>query len=244
MNDKEKLQNLRAYEKFTCRPIDSLQRKRAAKEPDGCIFVYGYRKKRYGRRYQNIDDFLSFHTDIKTEEDKDKEKLWKRKIINITKRLEKSNLWPELKIIFQNLQTMSWTDWNQLSELMWSKIGNSDFRNDPEIQPWIQKYPFLFETHNDGTISFNHYYINEMCKGITKPMYFGSQNRQYKDLIKDHIQNQSPYTIYRIPVGYDVSFEYNAKEQKAWYSEEYRHCGNGHYYIALDHSCALFIETD
>ena len=44
--------------------------------------------------------------------------------------------------------------------------------------------------------------------------------------------------------SYDVSFQLKAKERKAWYSEEYRGCGNGHYYLALNHSCALFYEHD
>ena len=40
------------------------------------------------------------------------------------------------------------------------------------------------------------------------------------------------------------TFEYKADKNKAWYSEEYRGCGNGHYYIAIDENTALFIEND
>lgn len=44
--------------------------------------------------------------------------------------------------------------------------------------------------------------------------------------------------------GYDVSFEFNPEKKKAWYSEEYRGCGNGHYYLALNSTHALFYEDD
>ena len=44
--------------------------------------------------------------------------------------------------------------------------------------------------------------------------------------------------------SYDVSFSYNPELSKAWYSEEYKGCGNGHYYLALDAAHALFYEDD
>jgi hypothetical protein len=44
--------------------------------------------------------------------------------------------------------------------------------------------------------------------------------------------------------NYDVSFEYNAEKGMAWYSEEYKNCGNGHYYLALNGTHAIFWEDD
>lgn len=44
--------------------------------------------------------------------------------------------------------------------------------------------------------------------------------------------------------GYDVSFEYNAESNRAWYSEEYVGCGNGHYYLALNRTHAIYYEKD
>jgi len=43
--------------------------------------------------------------------------------------------------------------------------------------------------------------------------------------------------------GYDASFEYDGKT-RAWYSEEYKGCGNGYYYIAISLTHALFMEKD
>jgi hypothetical protein len=44
--------------------------------------------------------------------------------------------------------------------------------------------------------------------------------------------------------SYDVHYTYNAKEKKAFYSEEFKDCGNGHYYLAIDNTHALFYEDD
>lgn len=48
--------------------------------------------------------------------------------------------------------------------------------------------------------------------------------------------------------GYDNSIEVHASKEhgiaKAWYSEEYRNCGNGHYYLLLDETHAIFCEDD
>ena len=58
------------------------------------------------------------------------------------------------------------------------------------------------------------------------------------------------YSSGRYRNGYDVSFDYKpASESKdgiarAWYSEEYKDCGNGHYYLALNRTHALYWEKD
>lgn len=80
------------------------------------------------------------------------------------------------------------------------------------------------------------------CK--TKSIYFGKFNNDIEKYeIADALANERPYYT-RVQAGYDVSFQYDPKTKHAWYSEEYRGCGNGHYYIALDANMALFVEDD
>jgi len=44
---------------------------------------------------------------------------------------------------------------------------------------------------------------------------------------------------------YDISFEYAPeKGNKAWYSKEFKGCGNGHYYLVLDATHTIFVEDD
>ena len=57
------------------------------------------------------------------------------------------------------------------------------------------------------------------------------------------LKNKTSYQC-RGSNGYDVSFEYDAEKNKAWYSEEYVGCGNGHYYLALDSTHAIYYEKD
>lgn len=78
----------------------------------------------------------------------------------------------------------------------------------------------------------------------TKAMYFGKMwNETEKEQIAEVLANKEKYSV-RHQAGYDVSFSYNPKLNKAWYSEEYRGCGNGHYYIAIDATTALYVEDD
>lgn len=48
--------------------------------------------------------------------------------------------------------------------------------------------------------------------------------------------------------NYDCSFEIRFDKErntiKGWYSEEYKGCGNGHYYFLLDHKHVIFGEDD
>ena len=61
--------------------------------------------------------------------------------------------------------------------------------------------------------------------------------------LKNALKNNLNYSIEN-RVNYDVSYEYNAETKKAWYSEEYINCGNGHYYLAIDENTAIFCEND
>ena len=46
--------------------------------------------------------------------------------------------------------------------------------------------------------------------------------------------------------GYDNSFEIRHDNEcvRGWYSEEYKDCGNGHYYFLLDETHIIFAEND
>ena len=112
------------------------------------------------------------------------------------------------------------------------------------MSTFIDKYPFLLSSKNDrGLICINTFYIWEMSEVKTKSMYFGWQNKLFKEQIQNALDNKEKITK-QARVNYDVTFEYEPDKNKAWYSEEYRGCGNGHYYIALNSSMALFCEND
>lgn len=65
--------------------------------------------------------------------------------------------------------------------------------------------------------------------------------------IRKALDDGTEYTA-RGYVGYDNSIQVQAKEdgkdRKAWLSREYRDCGNGHYYLLLSPTHAVYIEKD
>lgn len=44
--------------------------------------------------------------------------------------------------------------------------------------------------------------------------------------------------------GYDCSVSYDPSLKQMWYSEEYKGCGNGHYYLMADKKHAFYFEDD
>ena len=80
-------------------------------------------------------------------------------------------------------------------------------------------------------------------------MYFGTSNDWRHQMIDRAVEENRPLHFREeggrfTGLSYDTSFEFNAENKKAWYSKEYRNCGNGHYYLALSPTHAAFYEDD
>lgn len=78
---------------------------------------------------------------------------------------------------------------------------------------------------------------------VIKKMNFGYNNEAILEEIKQALKEKKEYSASGRN-KYDISFNYSPEFNKAWYSEEYRNCGNGHYYLALNATHALFYEDD
>ena len=238
------------YDKSKCRNINTGKIYRFAREDDYFVFIYYPRRQRYGRRYR-IEDFLNtFEPIIVTKEDLDK--TWHKKVKKVIKCLEESGLWPDLKTRYENLYLMSLEDKINISNLYWSRhdAGQTVENYNKEMQEWINKYPFIQDFCDNkfdrsGYLNINTFYIWEKSDAKTKSMYFGKyDNARIKEEFKNALQNKTSYSSGRIRVNYDVTLEYDADKNMAWYSEEYKNCGNGHYYLAIGPTTALFCEDD
>ena len=86
---------------------------------------------------------------------------------------------------------------------------------------------YMFDVPKIKSVSFGN-------KGLTEV----NRNK-----ITQALKNKEKLSLF-VKAGYDLSFEYNPEKNKAWWSEEYRGCGNGHYYLMLDDRHALFCEDD
>lgn len=121
----------------------------------------------------------------------------------------------------------------QDAEFEYDKFTESGKRNTEfarEIADWNVKR-MDFRRISDGD-SVNEYYRAEILRSMT---------------------NGENYRTGRISGRkYDVSFQLDNGHtennsdgiKRAWYSEEYRGCGNGHYYLAIDHERAIYYEKD
>jgi hypothetical protein len=115
-----------------------------------------------------------------------------------------------------------------------------------EYTQFFELYPELVCINDENVKYVNTTVLWNYSKmPIVKKMRF--QTRNYDKLILESIATEMKEKISSSHHGrtnYDVSFEYNAEKNRAFYSEEFKGCVNGHYYIALNATHALFVEDD
>ena len=228
----------------------SSKKVRCRREDGGTVFVYGPKRRRYGWRYTE-ENFLSMYTPETSK--KNETEQWHSRLKRAIKCMHFSGLWPEIKQQFENELKMTWEDRKEMCDIYWDRrtwVGGKPMFKTPEEmdalwQPFYDKYPFAFTKDIYGHLQVNTGYLFEVSKCTLKSMYFGKGlNDDIKAELKYAIEDRRPWSQDRIRTSYDVSVKYDPGEQKAWYSEEYKNCGNGHYYLMLDHSTALFLEND
>ena len=230
--------------------------KRAVVESTGCIFEFAYGCKRKGYRY-SPEQYVKKPLSIEVKETQEsKEKAWHHRIERAIICLDKSGFWPDMIEKLANLDVMIYAEKKEIAALYWQDTI-SRFSTVPtkeqvekfnkEFREWygeyIDKYPFVFPKDKNGLFYVDTYYIYEISECTLKCMYFGTSNAAYKKKIKEAIKEHSSLSL-QVRVSYDVSFQYDSEKNAAYYREEYRNCGNGHYYVALNENVALFVEND
>lgn len=221
---------------------------RLARSSSGYIMVMHENRKRYGF-YVTWSSFkcIIFPEKKATENDK-----WVHSWTNVLNRLEKSGLWEDIANDVRTALAIGMDKIKQAHNQYWERNENLDYdenrKNNTEKIKEIDER--LIGHREDGTIYARTdiiWYMHNPAK--VKKMHFGKKwlnDRELED-IKNALENKTPIRVGtdgKITKGYDVSYNYQPEDNKAWYSEEYRGCGNGHYYLALDGTHALFYEDD
>ncbi len=210
---------------------------------DDILAIKRKRSQRWG------DDFRHYYNDfkavnlVKTSSDREK---WEKSLKKGLEMLKKSGLWEDFQ---EDIQKVLDIGWDKLKE--YQKIENTKFDEDytknQEIR--LQKIKELdlrfIKIDDDKKEYLNCNILYHLQYGLRiKKMYFGKyQNEKILGRIKEAMQNKKSI-IESARTNYDVSFEYNPEKNLAWYSEEYKGCGNGHYYLALNETHAFFYEDD
>lgn len=236
MNNKEILEQIKekGISHFKAISISDNKIHRCFVETTTTIFVYAQKKKRYGWRLDE-KQFLSRFTPLMPN---DENAQWKRRLKRAVNLCRESGLWAELAVVWDNLYKYVTLDEKR-------KIYDMSWDNREEAITYCKEhYPFMIKTDKDGKEYLDTDYIWELSRCELKSMYFGYNNAEEKEQIRKAISEHRQYTIPRVRTTYDVSFSYNPESNRAFYNEEYKDCGNGHYYLALNHSTAVFCEDD
>jgi hypothetical protein len=132
------------------------------------------------------------------------------------------DLWPDLWKQFTEDKTEQLivtlrNKWEQSTEKDYLSHSYFDVRHDLDI-PW-------FEDNRPNILD------------VSKLFYFSSINLALA------IKAKRDYSA-RGFGKYDYSVSYQAADNAAWFSEEYKGCLNGHYYLLISEKVAMFTESD
>ena len=205
---------------------------------DGCVAIMSKGKKIYGHylssySWDGLDNWVSL-TKVNAKGIDYKKRLIRR-AKDAHKMLSESGLWKDIKKEIEDFLALS--D-EQIDEFV--KAATSDFYNDVyrHLYDNSNKFPWL-HTYQ----VFESFLSSSRC---WKSPNFGHWWRSEKQVLKNAIENKRNYN-HKWREGYDNSIEVRFDEDgraMGWYSEEYKDCGNGHYYLLFDATHAIFYEND
>ena len=150
------------------------------------------------------------------------------------KMLEESGLWPDIKKEIEDFLALPEDKVKEFVEAarenFYENVYKHLYEKDNKF-PWLHSYQ-VFES-----------FLRNTC---WKAPNFGKWRDYDKNALSSAIAEKRDYSL-RWTDGYDNSVEISFKYPelpRGWYSEEYRGCGNGHYYLLFDAKHAIFYEDD
>jgi len=254
----DQILNLPKYDKIRvkiCYKNGSIYERRISNEGKS-LFVYSQGRKRYGQRFYNFDAFSNI--EIINKKPENKAEKWRKSWTRVKNMLEISGLWKDmlenvktaLDIGYEKIQLASKQDGADNTDENKKELeyGENNRINAKKIKSIDERLIGYNDKNELYALSSILWYMTRPAR--IKKMYFGKyRNDEILPAIATALKTATEYSIRidgnsYVGQGYDTSFSYNPKIKKAWYSEEYRNCGNGHYYLALNPTHALFYEDD
>ncbi len=217
-------------------------------ESDGSYFVLAPKRKTRGWRYSPTQ-FFNYYKIKETKTGLSENDKWKKRLKKAIALCKQNDLWHNLQEIWENLyKYVSYEEKRRIYDEYWACDRYDKEKGEQNYMDFVSsvkaKYPFMIKADENGKEHIITDYIWELSECTLKSMYFGKwDNATIKDNIRRALTEKKKHSE-SVTVSYDVSFEYNPELKKAWYSEEYRNCGNGHYYLALSENTAVFAEND
>ena len=206
------------------------------KTDDGRIAIMDKGRKKYGHELSLWRDNYNEWTDLKPIEHNeiDYYKRFVKRANDALKMLNESGLWADIKQSIEHFFTLSEAEQRGLVndiitdsyELFYHEVYKEDGK-----YAWVHGYQ-VFEA-----------FVRKTCwKSIAWHKW---ERERMSAEVAECIKNSKDFHR-RWENGYDNSVEIANRngEKLAWYSEEYRGCGNGHYYLMFDATHAIFYEDD
>jgi hypothetical protein len=150
----------------------------------------------------------------------------------VCKLLEKSGLWANMLHDYKILLS--------LDDDTLKKVLTTESFGD-EVYAMARKYGMMCGRMSGGVDSL----VGTIRKGIISIPY-GKYKLAVKDSFRTAIKNKAEFN-YFWRKNYDNRISCQQGEDgimRAWFSSEFKDCGNGHYYLAIDESHAIFCEDD
>ena len=208
---------------------------RIARAYDGAVMYMSRRKRRRGHYLSELP-IVSIRA---IQPRKSTEQKWIDGWKKVVVKLRESGLWSQIIPDIELALSLGYKTMIEASDLYWNTP------NDKQIEVFSERFPKLLYQNDKGEPCLNYSLIWSYCKlPIVKKMRFRKWgNEDYLKRIQQAMTEKKTCKEWG-RYGYDISFEYHPEREAAFYSEEYRNCGNGHYYIALNATHALFREND
>lgn len=205
---------------------------RVRESADGRIFMPLKGRRSYGRYLASADDEpTSAGVELISVRSADKVRSRAQKIRETAARaarlMKASGLWESFVSPLEKISVMEDTEIEGALAMEWKKFY--EWAKDEKLGDMS---PGLFSSLQDGI----------------KNIRFGRYRTIREQFAKD-IADRKPSMCHTWREGYDNRLSSNCPseefpELRVWYSEEYKGCGNGHYYIAIDATHAMFREDD
>ena len=200
---------------------------------DGCVCIIAKGRRHYGHHlssWDGIEDWVTLKLVEHTQSDK--VKLVKKRAQDALKYLTASGFWADIKKEIEHFLSD-----DSIIEEFCKDMAKGSYENFYCQRGEGQKYAWCSSYQ-----VFESFYSKRCWKSIA---YSRWNRKHYNEEVQKAINEQKDYTRRWIN-GYDNTLElrFDKDYPRGWYSEEYRGCGNGHYYLLFDATHAIFYEDD
>lgn len=203
---------------------------------DGRIAILGKGKKKWGHELSSWSDHYEDWATLRLVEHNeiDYYKRFVKRATDALKMLNESGLWSDIKQSIEHFFALTETEQRELVndimtdsyELFYHEVYKENGK-----YSWVSGYQ-VFEA-----------FVRKTCwKSIAWRKW---ERERMSAEVAECIKNGTDFHR-RWENGYDNTVEIANRdgEKLAWYSEEYRNCGNGWYYLMFDATHAIFYEKD